>query len=97
MKIFRFALWCAFSLSVLCATIMQTIATLGLMNHYSNYFEAGSSLPAAAIITAMIAAVIGTIAAWVTPPADPKATPFSGKLRLTPAPFGFLLSAFAVM
>lgn len=88
-------LWLTAGIFSVAAAILQTIAVLAAYESGTNYLITASPLPAIAVVCALIAAVVGTVAALRTDASETGA-PFSHLPLPAPTAIGFAAAAVAV-
>ena len=95
MKKFHLPLWIAFGACTLTAAVLQCVSVLTLMTDSTNYFQSGSSLPSLAVVFAVLAALIGTVAAFTCNPENLCDEPFFKRNSFSLTTVGFVLVASA--
>jgi len=93
MKKFHLPLWIAFGACTLTAAVLQCVSVLTLMTDSTNYFQSGSSLPSLAVVFAVLAALIGTVAAFTCNPENLCDEPFFKRNFFSLTTVGFVLVA----
>ena len=88
-------LWLTAAVFAVAAATLQTAAILTAYEHDTNYFKPLSILPLLALACAIIAALIGTVAALRTDASD-TGTPFSRLPIPAPTVIGFTAAAVAI-
>lgn len=91
------ALRLAFAVSSLLAALLQALAVLTSYDPSANYFLRGAFLPSLAVVFAILGAICGTVAAYMTKAEALRPSPFSQRLSIPFAALGFDLAAIFLL
>ncbi len=90
-------LWATFIILASLALIFQAVAVLTDMESGENYYQVGAIFPVLALISALLGAACGTLAAILTPSPAAETSPFSSHTLITPTAIGFLFSGISLL
>ena len=86
-------LWLLFIFLIALTAVLQTVAVITAYESDTHYFLADSPLPTLSVLSAILSALCGTVAAIRTDVSALASSPFSKKNTISPLFFGFLAVA----